>query len=138
MDSNMSKIYCPEIKLNTLDNLKSYTPKYHKDTDVFYLKSASYEPATSYDLDGLIWLRINIDTGDIVGIQIDDFESVFLKKYPKLAKAWKEAKSLHVRKVTQCEYNSRESFLIMIIDFLKYLFVDHPQQMKAEIVPAGH
>jgi hypothetical protein len=136
MDSTINKIYLPEIKFNTIENLRDYKPIYRKDIDVFYLRSEPNRPATSYDLSGLIWLRIDIETGDIVGVQIDDFESVFLKKYPKLAKAWKEAKPLYAQKTNKHEGDSKESFLLIIINLLKSLFVDCPQQLRAEIVPA--
>jgi uncharacterized protein YuzE len=137
MDSNINKIYCPEIKFSTLEALQAYTPKYNKDADIFYLKSESNHPATSFDLNGLLWLRVDINTGDIVGIQIDDFESVFLKKYPELAKVWKESKPMYVHKMNKSENASRQSFLLIIIEFLKSLFTDCPQQVRAEIVPAG-
>jgi hypothetical protein len=136
MDSNMNKVDFPEIKFNTIENLQTYEPVYRKDMDVFYLRSEPNQPATSYDLDGLVWLRIDIATGDIVGIQIDDFESVFLKKYPKLAKAWKEAKPLFALKSNRRGDNSKGPFILIIIDFLKSLSADRPQQMRAAIAPA--
>jgi hypothetical protein len=136
MDSTMNKVDFPEIKFNTVENLQTYKLVYRKDMDVLYLRPEPARPATSYDLNGLVWLRIDIATGDIVGIQIDDFESVFLKKYPKLAKAWKEAKPLFALKSNRRGDNSKGPFILIIIDFLKSLSADRPQQMRAEIVPA--
>jgi hypothetical protein len=136
MDSTMNKVDFPEIKFNTIENLQTYKPLYRKDMDVFYLKPEPNRPATSYDLNGLIWLRIDIETGDIVGVQIDDFESVFLKKYPKLAKTWKETKPLYAHKTNKRGDNSKEPFMLILIDFLKSLSADCPQQLRAEIVPA--
>lgn len=137
MDSTINKIYCPEIKFDTMENLQFYKPVYRKDIDVFYLRSEPSHPATSYDIGGLLWLRIDINTGDIVGIQIDDFEAVFLKKYPNLANAWKEAKPLIIQKEDKREDSSERSFLLIIINLLRSLFNDCSQQLKAEIVPAG-
>ena len=136
MDSTMNKVDFPEIKFNTVENLQTYKLVYRKDMDVCYLRSEPNQPATSYDLNGLVWLRIDIATGDIVGIQIDDFESVFLKKYPKLAKAWKEAKPLYALKSNKRGDNSKGPFMLIIIDLLKSLSADCPQQLRAEIVPA--
>jgi hypothetical protein len=136
MDSTMNKVDFPEIKFATVENLQTYKLVYRKDMDVLYLRPEPARPATSYDLNGLVWLRIDIATGDIVGIQIDDFESVFLKKYPKLAKAWKEAKPLYAQKSNKRGDNSKGSFILIIIDFLKGLSADCPQQIGAEIVPA--
>jgi len=136
MDSTMNKVDFPEIKFNTVENSQTYKPVYRKDMDVFYLRLEPNRPATSYDLNGLVWLRIDIATGDIVGIQIDDFESVFLKKYPKLAKAWKEAKPLYAQKTNKRGEISKGPFILIIIDFLKSLSADCPQQLRAEIVPA--
>ena len=79
MDSTMNKIYCPEIRFNTIENLQTYKPIYRKDMDVFYLRSEPNRPATAYDLSGLIWLRIDIETGDIAGIQIYNLFEVVSK-----------------------------------------------------------
>jgi uncharacterized protein YuzE len=134
MDGNIMQIECPDIKFNTLENLKLYTPKYHGDVDVFYLKSDEPKPATSYDLNGIAWLRIDIETGEIVGLQIDDFESVFLKKYPELLSGWKQVKSLCIHKKSEkCADRSRESFILIILSFLKSLFPSNPYQLRTEI-----
>lgn len=136
MDSNISKIYCPEINLNSLENLGLSTIIYRKNIDTFYLHLKTDCPATSYDLEGILWLRVDIQTGDIIGIQIDDFESVFLNKYPEVAKAWDEAKMFNNKKLSPGEHNPKSSFLLTIINLLKSLLTNYTPQSRAEIVPA--
>ena len=40
------------------------------------------------DEDGDILIRFDVETGDVLGLEIDDFESHFLKKRPELAAGW--------------------------------------------------
>lgn len=131
------KVDNPQVNFNTINDLKGLMPVYHQEYDTFYLRGEKPRPATSYDLNGTAWLRVDVESGDIVGLQIDDFESVFLKKYPELAKAWKEVKPLCVRpKSRKCPVDAEESFLLIIINFLLTLFRDNPQQESFIFLPA--
>jgi len=131
------KIESPQIDFNTLNNLQQLTPSYHPDYDTFYLRHETPRPATSYDLEGLVWLRVDVESGEIVGLQIDDFESVFLKKYPEMAEAWQEVKPLCTRhKPKKCAQDVRESFLLIIINFILKLFRENPQQKSFTFLPA--
>jgi hypothetical protein len=132
------KIESPKVNFNTIVDLKGLTPVYHQEYDTFYLRGEKPRPATSYDLNGIAWLRVDVENGDIVGLQIDDFESVFLKKYPELEKAWKkEIKSLCVRrKSRKCPVDAQESFLLIIINFLLTLFRENPPQESFTFIPA--
>ena len=50
-------------------------------------------PATSQDVKGELWIRYDSCTGDIIGIEIDDFEQLFLSEFhPELARGWKALK----------------------------------------------
>ena len=42
----------------------------------------------SIDADEDILIRFDVETGDVLGLVIDDFESHFLKKRPELAAGW--------------------------------------------------
>lgn len=120
-----------EIDFDTLKNVIDFIPIYHSDEDILFLRPNESKSAVSFDWNGDIWLRINPSNGEIVGFQIDDFESIFLKKYPELANAWKEVKPLcHRKKITQTEETFWEAFLRIILQFLQTLVREKPQQAE--------
>jgi len=124
----------PEINFHTLDNIKNMLPYYNQSQDIFYLTDEKPRPATSYDMDGLFWLRIDIETGEIVGLQIDNFESVFIKKHPELNKAWKQTKHLYIHKQKKSRQQNNELFLLIIIDFILSLFKNNPPQSSMRML----
>jgi len=137
MDSTIIKSGSPQIDLSTIENLKDLIPTYHQDYDAFYLQYEKPRPATSYDINGLVWLRVDVETGEVVGLQIDDFESIFLKKYPEIAEAWQEVKPLCIRpKLKKSSQEARDSFLLIMFNFLLSLFKNNPHQMGMQILPA--
>lgn len=102
---------------------------YHKDEDTLFIRSGNPRPAISFDLDGEIWVRIDPDTSNIVGLEIDDFESIFLKKHPELLNVWRQVKSYCLPKKTRKRNGSDwESFIRILLDFLSSLLRDSPQQ----------
>lgn len=118
-----------QVDSSTIDNIKSFTPVYHEDEDTFFLRPDKPRRATSFDWNGEIWVRVDPENGEIVGLEIDDFEAVFLKRYPEIANAWKEAKPLcHRKKMQKYEEASWEAFLRIILEFLLAFFRDKPQQ----------
>lgn len=118
-----------QIDYGTMNNIKSFTPVYHKDEDTFFLRPEKPRPATSVDWDGEFWLRVDPESGEVVGLEIEDFETVFLKKHPELASAWKEAKPLCHRKMSHGYVETTwEAFLRIILEFLQTFLKKNPQQ----------
>ena len=56
----------------------------------FALSSLRLPDATP-TVDGEFWLRADPETGEVCGVEIEDFEAVYLKKHPELAVIWSEA-----------------------------------------------
>lgn len=58
--------------------------------DSFLVLFAENRPATSQDVMGKLCIRYDSLTGDIIGIEVDDFEQLFLVEFhPELAQGWK-------------------------------------------------
>ena len=53
---------------------------YNKEADSLLILWAENRPAVSSDVNGEFWLRIIPETNEIIGIEIEDFES-FVKKH---------------------------------------------------------
>ena len=138
MGRTITKLDTPKIDFNTLDRVKKFYPVYHDDEDVLFLRPDTPRPAMSFDFEGEIWIRFDPETGEIVGLEIDDFEAIFLKKHPELAQVWVEAKPLCRRKTKTKKKGTDttwDSFLLIILDFFLTFLRENPQQAEWDIVP---
>jgi hypothetical protein len=129
MGKTIVKMNNPEIEFNTLSNLLKYEPVYHKREDVFFIIPRKPQQATSIDWNGEFWIRVNPDTGEVLGLEIEDFESVFLKKYPEIAKVWSEVRPLCLKDTKKRKNLTWEVFISIIIDFISDLFKKDPKQI---------
>ena len=74
-----------KINWDTLGHLQQTSDsEYNKETDILFIYSKKKTPAISIDCDGEYWLRVEPRTGEILGIEIEDFKRVFLKKHPEI------------------------------------------------------
>lgn len=124
----------PQIDESTLKNLRSFHPVYHADKDTFFLRPDNPRPATSLDWDGELWLRFIPDTGEVIGLEIENFEAIFIKKHPEIGKIWKDFKPLCLHKRTKkCDEPRWESFVRILIQFIANLFQTNPLQASLPI-----
>ncbi len=115
------------VDYDTVDNIMKFLLVYHDDEDTLFLRPEKALPGTSIDWNGEIWIRVNIKTGEIVGLEIDEFESIFLKRYPELEKAWREIKPLSKkRQVT----GSTGPAALILLNFFKTLLSKSPSQPR--------
>jgi uncharacterized protein YuzE len=123
-------IESPDINIdfNTIYNLKRLLPSYDKKFNTFFILPVKSVPAVSVDWDGEFWIRVN-SNGEIVGIEVENFEKVFLVKHPEVSAIWKEFKPIclkNERKMRTPEVC--DSFLSILLKFFSDLFKTHPQQ----------
>ena len=127
----MSMIKNPTIDFTTLGNVRDFELVYYDSEDTLFIRPPKARPGTSLDWEGELWLRIDLETHEIVGLEIEDFESVFLKKYPDLALAWQEIKPIcHRRNTNKYNDESCESFLRILYDFLVRFLNNNPTQVS--------
>ena len=71
-----------------------YTGEFEdEEVDSLLVLFAENRPATSQDVMGKLWIRYDSSTGDIIRIEIDDFEQLFLAEFhPELAHGWRVLK----------------------------------------------
>jgi hypothetical protein len=124
------------LDLSTIDNIKSFTLVYHEDEDVLFIRPEIQRPATSLDWNGEIWLRVDPNSGEVVGMEIDDFEGIFIKKYPQIATIWTEAKPLCHRKTVITDKEPRwEDFVRIVLNLLSDILRDSPHQARLGLSP---
>lgn len=128
-----------KLSLNreTINKMLSYDCIYHDNEDVLFFCPANPKPATSFDWNGELWFRIDPQTEEIVGIEIENFEKVFIKKHPELAPVWNTVKPSCWHKVNKRKDNAPlESFIRIILEFLSSLLEKTPQQLSLRESPA--
>lgn len=115
------------MDLHTIENLRHTIPVYHKREDVLFLRPSNPRPATSIDCNGEMWIRVDPTTGDIVGLEIENFEAIFIKNHPQIAEAWRKDKP---RFCQNRRKSTSVSFLSIIVDLLSTLLQKNPQQLS--------
>lgn len=65
--------------------------RYSPHADIFYLYHGTLEPGFTVEGDGSFAWRVSHDRQRVVAIEIHNFESVFLKMHPELARTWKRS-----------------------------------------------
>jgi uncharacterized protein YuzE len=85
------------INWDTIYNVLNFESYYDAKLDVLYAHSKDNRPAVSIDCDGEFWIRVDSNTGEIFGIEIEDFKKIFLKKHP-LAKKSEDA---YIKPITE-------------------------------------
>jgi len=118
-----------QFDFGTIKNIKDFVLSYHKDRDILFIRPDKPRPATSFDWNGEIWVRVNPENGEIVGLEIDDFETIFLKKYPEVAVAWESVRPSFYRMRARINRASAwESFSKILLNFLLTFFKENPYQ----------
>lgn len=70
-----------KIDCDTIDNIHDYKPEYIKDTDTLYLVPSPIPESISIDFGGAFWVMTIPETGEIVGVHIDNYKRYFSKRY---------------------------------------------------------
>ena len=102
------------------------TGDYDRKRDVLYICKVSAEdkPAVSVDVSGEFWLRVDPETSEIVGIEIEDFKAIFLEKHPEVARPWHQAE-----RGIRPRPERKSPVLTLIVEFLKEIFSSQPRQL---------
>jgi uncharacterized protein YuzE len=119
--------------LATLPNVRDFVLEYDTKFDTLHLVSRSTRPAVSVDCAGELWVRVDVSNGDIVGVEIEDFEAVFLRKHPEVAPAWD---SLRSKLPSRHRSAQASSFPLVIAEFLKRFLANCSRQQTMEMMPA--
>jgi hypothetical protein len=64
---------------------------YDKKADIFCFRDSDAQDWVANDCDGEFFVLTDPKNGDVIGILVEDFERIFLKKHPELLSAWTQA-----------------------------------------------
>jgi uncharacterized protein YuzE len=120
-------IEIPQFHLDQVA-LSSCARSYDRQRDILYVYKTPKCPAISFDVGGHLWIRYAPETGEVVGLEIEDFEKVFLVKYPELKVGWDQLKP----KITKPRPNGAATaeYLKLLMMFVKDILRTHPQQLN--------
>lgn len=122
-----AEIPVPQLELDA-DTFSGFTRSYDKRRDILFINTTPKRAAISLDVGGHFWVEFDPETDEVVGIQIDDFESVFLMKYPELRSGWQRDKPLIVKPFKR-EGDVAE-YLRFLIMHLQNIVKAHPFQTQ--------
>lgn len=108
----------------TWDPDSTFERFYDKDRDVLSLYKEPKRPAVSLDIGGHFWVRFDPTSGEVVGLEFEDFERVFLVRYPELRVGWEGIKPKIIKK-TKRQYSTAD-YLKMLLLFIQGIVKDHP------------
>lgn len=97
---------------------------YDKTTDILSVYRVERKPAVSFDVNGEIWLRFIPASGEVVGLEIEDFKRFFLKHHPQLLMS---GRTLSLpRRQAKAGTGDAQTFLKQIAELLQRSFpLDH-------------
>jgi uncharacterized protein YuzE len=89
------------IDWNTRHNILKFKAEYNTKRDILLIYSEEDRPAVSVDCKGEYWVRVDPQNGEILGIEIEDFKKVFLKKHPGIIKEKASEKTSYIRPIAE-------------------------------------
>ena len=105
---------------------------YDRRRDTLFMRYGPKRPAVSLDVGGQLWLRFEPETGEVLGVEIEDFEKVFLVHNPEMRRGWNERKP-RVIKWPQRDPDSIAEYLRVLLLFIQRMFQQHPHQRPLPI-----
>jgi hypothetical protein len=82
-------------------NKDKVTVSFNEKRDSLFIQLKNPPPAISIDCDGLFWVRVNPITGDVVGIEIEGYRKVFLKRYHELESIQPSAEQPFIERISR-------------------------------------
>ena len=122
---DLDQIKQPELKWD-YQRFMGFTRSYDSKRDVLFAFEEPKRPAVSIDVAEGAWIRFDPDTEAVVGIEIQDFEGLFLKRHPELAKGWDMVKPRITKKLRRADESST------LADYLRFLLTKLQEWLNSD------
>ena len=119
------QIKMPQLKWDEFDPQRTER-SYDKQRDIFFVYSTPKQPAVSLDVGGHTWIRFDPTTEQVLEIEVEDFEKVFLVKYPELRLGWDKLKPRIIKPPFGDKNQFAGEYLNMFLMFIKDMIRAHP------------
>ena len=110
---DLSQIKEPHLKWD-LERFSRFTRAYDSKRDVFFAYEEPKRPAISMDVGG-VWERFDPKTEDVIAVEIQDIESIFLKRHPEFVQGWEVLKPSITKTLRRADDTS------VLAEFLRFL-----------------
>ena len=104
-----------------------FSYSYDKGRDVLFIHETPKRPAVSLDVAGYVWIRFDPETGEVVGVEIEDFEKVFLVKFPEMAVGWEQVKPAILKRFKK--HDRFSDYLSLLMNYIKSILEHRPPQL---------
>jgi len=102
----------------------SFSRSYDEERDILFVSRLPKRPGISLDFGGLLWVRYDPEDGEVLGFEIEDFERVFVAKFPELGVSWNEVKPL----ITKRKTNNASQYIQILLRLIQGIVRQHPYQ----------
>ena len=103
-----------------------FSYSYDRGRDVLFVHEVPKRAAVSLDVAGCVWIRFDPENGEVVGLEIEDFEKVFLVKFPEMAIVWERIKPTVLKRFKKRDRPS--DHLTLLMNHVKSLLDQRPPQ----------
>lgn len=115
----------PPLKFDA-DEFSQFERSYDKDRDILFVYKLPKRPAVSLDVGGHFWVRFDPESGEVLGVEIEDFESVFLAKYPELRLGWEDTRKRLTKRPKMTD-DTVADYLLRLLLSIKNILRDHQE-----------
>ena len=112
----------PPLNWDT-EAINSFARSYDKQRDILFIYKTPKRPAVSFDVGGHFWIRIDPVSGEVLGLEFEDFEQVFLARYPELRLGWEKIKPRIIKR-----NNGVAEYLRLLLLSAQEILKEHPHQ----------
>ncbi len=112
---------------------ENFAYSYDKHRDVLFMHLIPKRAAVSLDVSGVAWIRYLPISGEVVGLEIEDFEQVFLKRFPELALAWKQVKP-GITKLPKRNGSVLVGYVRILLSLIQNILGSNPPQLSLPAV----
>ncbi len=125
-DSPEKIIDIPELNWN-VDEFPKFARSFDSERDILFVHKSPKPAAISLDVGGHLWIRYIPVTGEVVGLEIEDFEAVFLARYPELHLSWEKVKPFITK---QSKGRTIADYIKLLVLFVQDIWREHPHQRQ--------
>jgi len=98
---DLSRINTDSFRESFRKNRDNFEVSYNEKRDILLIQVKNPPPAISVDCEGLFWLRVNPENQEVIGVEIEGYRKVFLKRCRELERMRPAATKPFVDRISQ-------------------------------------
>ena len=121
--TDIASIRSPEMDTLKWDELRilAFQFAYDQERDTLFLREEPKRAAVSLPMGQDAWVRYDPQTLEIVGVEVEDFEKVFLVHHPELRATWERVRPHVTKRRSRHSEDTMERSSSLIREVLEWL-----------------